>query len=71
MSKFEWTTAAICVVLVALTILFQSQWASERTKRVELEAEIAEHICRVDTVFIGLGDNKIQFSPIDSSGVTE
>ena len=109
MSKYfhrEWKSIIIMLV-VAFALLFTKLGLdSERTKRVELEAEVSEYRadiwgrfhksiwiegnrlsfknptgdsifkfyifdCPVDTVFIGLGDNKIQFSPIDSSEVTE
>ena len=63
-----WIVWGICFVLLGLVVWQANEAGSERTKRVELEAQIAEHACPVDTVFIGLGDNRIWFSPVDSAG---
>ena len=79
-----WIVWGIGFVLLGLVVWQANESGSERTKRLGLEAEIAGHSCPVDTVFIGLGDNRIHFSPInqgfifpdttiviDSSRVTE
>ena len=64
----QWIGLVALIFSVIGNFVIFGYFDSERSKRIELEAELAGHICKPDTVFIGLGDNKIYFSPIDSAG---